>query len=717
MPVIIGTPAYMSPKQLADEKIDYRTDLWSIGVVLYELLTGVNPFKKENRQAIFQAILSEKPPLASNFNAEITPELDQILIKALEKNADLSYQTASDLRADLKRVIREIDSSPSWTTRSAELEKGRKSEREKIRSYFIYAFAFLLLPLIAFGVWFYIGQSKPTQTREASEWINARHSQLTDSPWLEGYPSLSPDGKNIIFASDSNDDRNIYLLRVGGKNLTNLTANSKESDSMPSYSPDGKIIAFRSDRNPAGIYVMEETGENVRLISDIGFHPSWSSDGKNIVVSDSAAAIHTVHTVPNSSLWTINAKTGENQKLETKGDAIMPSCSPNGNRIAFWYVADGKLPNIATIPAEGGDPVVIAESDASDWNPVWSHDGKFLYFASDRGGNMNLWRVPLDEKTGKQLGDPESVTTPSKYARHITISHDGKILAYVRYESQSNVQALGFDPKTLKLSGAATYITRGDKEISNPMISPDGELFVARQPLRTQEDLIIFDKTGENSRNLTNDKFRDRVLRWSPDGKRIAFYSDRSGKYQIWMINPDGSNFQQITFSDKTAMTPVFSPDGSKFAFTEIDEKAQYSQILDLSKFWAQQTPQNLSSTPDNKSISVRDWSKDGKKLLVIYFEPDGDENGIGVFDLEKQTFEKMTESGSSPFWLNDNRHFIFIARNTIFLCDSNTKKITELYKPPAYEIQQAVPSPDNKTIFFRYLQVNADVWLIDASQ
>ena len=184
------------------------------------------------------------------------------------------------------------------------------------------------------------------------------------------------------------------------------------------------------------------------------------------------------------------------------------------------------------------------------------------------------------------------------------------------------------------------------------------------------------------------------------------------------MINPDGSNLQQITFSDKTAATaPVFSPDGTRLVFTETDKKDQYSRILDLSKPWAEQTPQNLPSLPDNQSFSVRDWSKDGKKLLVIYFEPDGDENGIGVFDLEKQTFEKMNESGSSPFWLNDNRHFIFIARNTIFLCDSNTKKITELYKPPAYDIQQAVPSPDNKTIFFRYLQVNADVWLIDASQ
>ena len=113
----------------------------------------------------------------------------------------------------------------------------------------------------------------------------------------------------------------------------------------------------------------------------------------------------------------------------------------------------------------------------------------------------------------------------------------------------------------------------------------------------------------------------------------------------------------------------------------------------------------------------MRDWSADGKKLLFIYFEPDGDEVGIGIYDLETKNYTKMTETGSSPFWLNDNRHFIYGDNNAIYICDSQTKKSTQLYKPFAYDIQQANISPDNKTIYFRYLQVDSDVWLLDASQ
>jgi eukaryotic-like serine/threonine-protein kinase len=726
--VIIGTPAYMSPEQVGDDKVDHRTDLWSVGVVLYELLTGVNPFKKDSRQATFQAILSADPPAPNSLNPAISSELDRILIKALEKDPDLSYQSASDLRADLKRVRREFESSSSMLSRTASSGAERFAEAEKKKFSPFSVFAVILFVAVAAGasaagLWLFLRESKtPPAVQVASEWAGAQNAQLTISPWVEGYPSLSPDGETIIFASDPNHDRNIYWQRVGGQNVTNLTPNSKEDDTMPAFSPSGKLIAFRSERNPPGIYVMEETGENARRVSDIGFHPSWSPDEKKIVVSDKAAAVHTVHTVPNGSLFVIDVAAATRRKLETGGDAIMPNWSPNGHRIAFWFVAEGRPPDIATIPAEGGEPVVIAdfageEGHSADWNPVWSPDGKYLYFASDRGGSMNFWRVAIDEKTGRTLDEPESVSTPSKYCRHLTFSRSGKRLAYVRYESLSNLQSIAFDPKTLKVAGQVNWITRGDREISNPDLSPDGQQFVARGPTRTQEDLVLLDRGGGNWRYLTDDKFRERVPRWSPDGSRIAFSSDRSGKYQIWTINPDGSNLGQITFTEKTgANSAVFSPDGKRLAYTEIDGDALSSFILDLTKPWNAQTPAPLPPVSNNESFSVRDWSKDGQKLLSIYFERDGDESGIGVFNLETSRYEKMTDSGANPFWLADNRHFIFTSRNKILLCDSLTKKITELYTPLDYEVQHANVSPDNKMIFFRYLQVNADVWLLDAS-
>ena len=431
------------------------------------------------------------------------------------------------------------------------------------------------------------------------------------------------------------------------------------------------------------------------------------------------AAVHTAHTIPNSSLWIIDAATGQKNKLETKGDAIYPNWSPNGFRIAYWFVGDGKLGEIATISPATGDITIITEDASTDWNPVWSPDGKYLYFASDRSGNMNFWRVAIDEKTGKISGSPESVPTPSKYCRHLTFSRDGKRIGYVRYESQSNLQTINFDSQTGKTTGEINWVTRGDRELGNPDLSPNGGEFVARYPTRTQEDLVVFNRDGSNWRTLTNDKFLERVPSWSPDGKKIAFHSNRSGKQQIWFISPDGANSQQITFSEKTGVNyAVFSPDGARLAFTEIDDKLLKPFILDLNKSWQEQTPEPLPPIPNYAgSFAVRDWSNDGEKLLVLFFESDGDENGIGIFNLKTSTYEKMTETGSSPVWLNDNRRFIFNDKKGIFLGDSQTKKITEILKPSAYEIQHPNISPDNKTIYFRYLQVEADVWLLDTSE
>jgi serine/threonine protein kinase len=714
---VIGTLAYMSPEQVIGDKIDHRTDLWSLGVVLYEMLTAKNPFKSENRQATFNSILSFEPPFASELNPQVSAELDRVLIKALEKDTEMSYQTASDFCADIKRVKREFDSSPSWSTRSLEIKMQKRADAKSRKSLLIFASAFLLLLLGGFSAWIFYFKKDAPQTIAGVDWTKANNVQLTDSLSVESYPSLSPDGKTLVFSMESEDNQDIFSQRVGGKNVTNLTKDSKKGDTMPAFSPDGKHIAFRSEREPKGIYLMEATAENVRRVSDVGFHPSWSPDGAKIVVSERASTHHTLHTVPNSSLWIIDVNTGNKQQLDTKGDAIMPSWSPNGQRIAYWFVQEGKSGEIATVPASGGEPVVITNDAFSDWNPVWSPDGKFLYFASDRGGSMSLWRVAIDEATGKSLGEPEAVSTPSKYCRHITFSRDGNLLAYVRYESKSNLQSVAFDEKAKKPVGEINWVTRGNHEITNPHLSPGGEEYVIRNVKATQEDLIIFNKDGANWRNLTNDKFLERIPSWSHDGKKIVFHSDRSGKYQVWMIDADGSNLRQITFSEKTgAYVGVFSPDDSKLVFTEIDGKTQKPFVLDLTKTWAEQTPQPLQIN-ENCYSWVGGWSPDGNKLLFMCFDATGNVNAVAVYDLRTSTYEKMTDIGSSPFWLSDNRHFIYSTQKGIYLCDSETKKITEIFTPSAYEIQGVNISADYKMLYFRYLQVDADIWLLEASK
>ena len=409
----MGTLAYMSPEQATGETIDHRTDLWSLGVVLYELITKQKPFGGATRQATVNAILSSEPSSAAASDSHLPSELDLVLDKALEKDRDLRYQTASDFRADVRRLLRTMDSSPSNLRRKRIAGLARKQVSRR----WFWPIAAGLVVLTALGAWF-IYRSRP----QPPDWSRATHIQLTDQPGTEFFPSLAPDGKSFVFASMANGNFDLFLQRVGGKNATLLTKDSTADEIQPSFSPDGERIAFRSDRQPAGIYVMEATGENLWPVTAGGFSPSWSPDGKEIVFSEARRDLPGLRNTDPAKLWIVNVETGRKHLL-TDRDAMQPVWSPNGARIAFWFMPPGVgRSDIAIIPRTGGEPVVITKDASTNWNPVWSPDGKYLYFASDRSGNMNFWRVAIDEETGQVLSEPEAVVTPSKFSGHLNFS-------------------------------------------------------------------------------------------------------------------------------------------------------------------------------------------------------------------------------------------------------------------------------------------------------
>lgn len=695
--VVMGTLPYMSPEQAAGDAVDHQTDLWSLGAVIYEMVAGKTPFVRDSRQATLNAILASSPQSIST----APPELNRILKKALEKDRRLRYQAASDLRADLQRLLRDLDASLSRPAKKVGALRWRKS------AYLVPAAAVSLTALLAAGL---VGWRLRWGRRDAPDWSRATHIQLTDQSGTEFHPSLAPDGKSFVYASGNAGNLDLFLQRVGGKNPVNLTKDSLADDTEPVFSPDGEHIAFRSSREPRGIYVMEATGENVRRISDGGFHPSWSPDGQEIVFSEAGQDSPSVRVA--SALWIVNVGTGAKRLLTTL-DAMQPSWSPGGKRIAFWFLPPsiGRR-DIATISRHGGEPVVITKGAATNWNPVWSPDGRFLYFVSDRAGNMNFWRVAIDEESGEALSEPEAVVTPSKFSRHLGFSRDGKRMIYVQTENRSNIHAAEFNPIAEQLTGEPFWITRGDREIVRPELSADGRHFVARLSRRTQDDIVTINRDGTNWLNLTNDKYFDRYPRWSPDGKRVAFASDRSGGYEIWMINVDGTNLRRVTFDSPKEGTsfPVWSPDGTKLSF----RRAGVSSIIDSNKSWSEQNPQPLPplDNPEDRFV-IWDWSPDGAKLAIQF---GGTKAGSGYYAFATKRYEIVTKLESTPSWLPDSRRFIFAHDDGIFITDTETKDTRKIYSRPFEQVRSASVSRDGRLLYFTALSTESDIWMLDLS-
>ncbi len=486
----VGTVAYMSPEQARGEELDARTDLFSLGVVLYEMATGKQAFIGTTTALIFDAILHRAPTAPVRLNPDVPAGLELVLNKLLEKDRDLRYQHASELRADLKRMRRDTDSSRTVTVSAAE-PSSLVRQRSIVKSSLAVAGLLVLIVLVYILL--------PTEQPNAARFLdmNPTSTRMTSQRGQELFPSLSPDGRSLVYQNRASGNWDIYSLRVGGERETNLTEDSPEGDYQPSFSADGELVAFRSDREGGGIFVMGATGENVRRLTDFGFNPAWSPDGGEIVFAAESVVASPESRDSRSELWAVDVETEVTRRI-FEGDAVQPNWSPNGHRIAYWMQMAGQR-DIWTIRADGTGPVAVTADAPLDWNPVWSPDGNYLYFSSDRSGSRNLWRVPIDEDTGETLNEPETVTSGvSGQAMHLTVSADGKRLAYVTLDRTADIMRVEFDPSTGTVVGEPAFVTAGSVGNVWPEVSPDGEslVFQGRAPQEDQDgESLVFQGT------------------------------------------------------------------------------------------------------------------------------------------------------------------------------------------------------------------------------
>jgi serine/threonine protein kinase len=455
---IVGTVAYMSPEQAEGRSLDARSDIFSLGIVLYEMATGERPFRGDTPASVISSILKDTPRAVTELQPDLPQSLAKIIRRRLVKDTEHRLQTAKDLRNELEELKRDVESGEFFRVSAP-------GKRGAMPRWLFPAMAALL----ALTVFIYLARREEPSLRP-------QLIQLTSQAGIEGFPSLSPDGDQLVYVSRALGNLDIYLQRVGGQKLINLTEDSPVDDSQPAFSPDGARIAFRSARDGGGLFVMGATGESVKRVADSGFNPAWSPDGDFLAFS--TASVSSPNRGPESAgpLRVVRVANGEVRSIEVKGDAVQPSWSPHGHRIAFWShtLSDRSYRDIWTVPAEGGEVVPVTRDEHVDWNPVWSPDGAYLYFSSNRGGTYSLWRVPIHEATGETRGEPELVTT-SGAARigHITIAREGRI-AYQANLSATNLHKIAFDPESESVVGEPVGIVTGSRTVISADVSRDG---------------------------------------------------------------------------------------------------------------------------------------------------------------------------------------------------------------------------------------------------
>ena len=714
MGVIVGTVGYMSPEQVRAQTVDRRSDIFSFGCVLYEMLSGRQAFARDTTVETMTAILNDDPPAFETLARPGSPAssvpqaLSRLVLHCLEKDPNERFQSARDLAFDLQSLA-----SPSSSETAAPRVERRRSRAAIWLGVSGLVAVSAALAFLA-GDWLGAGRSATNRVPAAEV------RQQTFLPALEVDPSLNPDGQTFVFSANYTGNDDIYSQRVDGQNPVNLTKECDRHDYNPAFSPTGDRIAYRSDCGGGGIWVMGATGESPHLLTDFGYAPAWSPDGREIVVAtDSRPQPYDAN--PTSQLWVVNAKTGA-KRLLFEGDAVGPSWSPHGFRIAYWYHLNGQR-DIATVaaaapppaqPAAQPVPVPVTDDAATDWNPVWSPDGNYLYFGSDRAGSLNLWRVAIDERTGKTRGLPEPITLPASWSGHYSISRDGSRILYRILTSTDTVYRVSFDPETGKVGGQAASIPGTSLAVTNPDVSHDGQ-WIAFATVGSHGDVFLMRSDGTSLKNLTDDPARDRGPRFSPDGARIAFYSNRSGKYEIWTIRPDGSEQVSLTRTSKLSSNPWYpnwSPTGRAIVFPD----GVVNHLLEFGWPPTDVRHQVLPRPQGEPAFVTYSWSRDESKLAGAFSASArrDEDRGIALYTFATRQYERLTRSGSVPLWLPDNRRLLYLDRSAIWLYDTTTRTahvVVEAGEGPPVTCF-TVSHRDGRHIYFVREQRDGDIWL-----
>jgi Tol biopolymer transport system component len=556
--VVIGTAAYMSPEQAEGRRLDARSDIFSFGSVLYEMVTGQRPFTAESQFAVLAKIINADPRPPRELVTAIPPELEKIILRCLRKDPNRRYQTMADLKVALKDVQDESGS-----------EKQRHATWRRHR-----AWAMLVVVTAGFVAW--------RELRRAPELEPLRAVALTTFPGEERFPSFSPDGNHVAFTwtGPKQNNTDIYLQQLGVGSPLRLTTEPL-ADYNPVWSPDGRWIAFLRGQSSSSyvgkseLRLIPPLGGPERKVAEIRVREvyispgylDWCPDGTCLVVTDSPGEEEP------AALFVVSLETGEKRRLTNPRPPVLgdsnPAVSRDGRSLVFRRNIAGRTGELYWLPlgkgqTAGGEPSRLTLAMLNAAYPAWMPNNEEILFSA----RASLWRLSVRGErpparlpfVGEDGGMPAvSPPQPGRPAR----------LVYVRSFSDLNIWRVETSVSGAPSPSPPMPLISSTREDSNAQLSPDARRVAFASNRSGQFEIWLADLDGTNAVQLTSMGAEvTGTPRWSPDGQTIAFDSIVAGQFEIYVIPTSGGKPRRVTSHPANDHIPSFSRDGKWIYFS-----------------------------------------------------------------------------------------------------------------------------------------------------
>jgi Tol biopolymer transport system component/predicted Ser/Thr protein kinase len=628
---VVGTPPYLSPEQAKAEKVDARSDIFSLGAVLYEMFTGKRPFERASNAEMLAAVVRDDPKKIRSISKDLPAPLEKVIAQCLEKNVEKRFQRMEDLRdaldavrqnETLTRLLAVRGKEPVWRSRKIWI-----------------AVAGLIIGVAGGIVWW-------SQTRDRGPKHAPVLTRITSDEGLTTDPAVSPDGKFLAYASDRGGETlDIWIQPLAGGEPVRLT-NDPADDHEPAFSPDGAKIAFRSERDGGGLYVKSILGGDERLIVRKGRRPRFSPDGKWLVY------------------WA--------------GFSTGDPTSPGSNKIFV-------------VPSNGGAPKQLVPEFDSALYPVWSPDGKaVLFLGADRtraspanvaltGTNrpvnrVDWWAVKVDGgapvKTGvsaelAKQGLSVWASSGAGIAPDTWLRSDNRVVfsasvgATNAFRDSVNLWSIPLSRKNPKASGVAQQLTSGTAFESRPSVTTSGDMFFSSAEMKTKIWTLPLEanegKVSGDLKQLTKGTAFDGQPCAAADGGKIVYYSTKSGNMDIWLLDTGTGKESALTSTPVGEAAPLISADASTVYYSTYGRREAYLVAA-----------RGGEATKICDDCGTWDVSHDGTRLLYWYSAATPMVS-IGMLHLPKgQKTELITHREYSlyqPHFSPDERWIAFVAK------------------------------------------------------